>query len=235
MNTYLHNTVILPNLLDNIIFNELGALYNPDYLKFRYNLKHTRDDVLVYLGTYFPRSFAEAYLIMHILFALDKFRLAFDSRDEISILDLGCGTGGEIFGTMCAISEILCADKTFNIVAIDGNQNAMRIFEDVLSRFKNKTDLVVNVNTGSISIEDKEDMDLLGDIVKGGFDFVLSFKAVNEFIQYKRFADNAYKHFSEILAPKLSDKGLLILLDVATRDAVSNVYYPVIMNKGFIL
>ena len=232
MNEHLNNSVTLPDWLDRIIFNELGAVYNPDHFKFSYNLDHTKDDVLVYLGTYFPRSYAEAYVIMCDLLANETIRSVYAAKDCISILDLGCGTGGEIIGTICAFVDVLGCDTTFNVVAIDGNQNAMRIFERVLAYVEREMNLDVKAQIGSIAIDDKTDMNLLGDVVNGNFDVILSFKAVNEFIQRKRFSNNAYRHFTEILAPKLSDEGLLVLLDVTTRDDVSGIYYPIIMNKG---
>lgn len=232
MNEHLNNSVTLPDWLDHIIFNELGAVYNPDYFKFSYNLDHTKDDILVYLGTYFPRSYAEAYIIMCDLLANETVRSAFAAKDRISILDLGCGTGGEIFGALCTLACALGKDKVFKVVAVDGNPNATRMFERVLCRVKKETGFAVDANVGSVAIDDKADMVMLGDVVNEGFDIVLSFKAVNEFIQRKRFAGNAYRHFAEMLAPKLSDEGLLILLDVATRDELSGVFYPVIMNAG---
>lgn len=232
MNKHHDNSVTLPDWLDRIIFNELGAVYNPDHFKFSYNLDHTKDDILVYLGTYFPRSYAEAYVIMCNLLANITIRSTFAAKKRISILDLGCGTGGEIFGTMCAFVDVIGSNMSFDVVAIDGNQNATRIFERMLACVKNVMSLEVKAQIGSISIDDKADMDLLGDVVKGSFDIILSFKAVNEFIQRKRFSENAYRHFTEILAPKLSDESFLVLLDITTRDDISGVFYPVIMNKG---
>ena len=232
MNEHLNNSVILPAWLDHIIFNELGAVYNPDHFKFSYNLDHTKDDILVYLGTYFPRSYAEAYIIMCDLLANETVRSVYAAKSTISILDLGCGTGGEIFGALCALACALGKDNVFKLVAVDGNQNATRMFERVLCRVKKETGLAVNANVGSIAIDDKVDMEMLGDVVDEDFDIILSFKAVNEFIQRKRFEGNAYGHFAGMLAPKLSAEGLLVLLDVATRDEVSGVYYPVMMNKG---
>lgn len=232
MNEHLNNSVILPAWLDHIIFNELGAVYNPDHFKFSYNLDHTKDDILVYLGTYFPRSYAEAYIIMCDLLANETVRSVYAAKSTISILDLGCGTGGEIFGALCALACALGKDNVFKLVAVDGNQNATRMFERVLCRVKKESGLAVDANVGSIAIDDKVDMEMLGDVVDEDFDVILSFKAVNEFIQRKRFEGNAYGHFAGMLAPKLSAEGLLVLLDVATRDEVSGVYYPVMMNKG---
>lgn len=232
MNEHLNNSVILPAWLDHIIFNELGTVYNPDHFKFSYNLDHTKNDILVYLGTYFPRSYAEAYIIMCDLLANEAIRSVYAAKSSISILDLGCGTGGEIIGAICAFADILGSDRTFKVVAIDGNQNATRMFDCLVSHVKNTMGFAIKTNVGSIAVDDKADMDLLGDAVNEGFDVILSFKAVNEFIQRKRFEGNAYGHFAEMLAPKLTSDGLLVLLDVTTRDDVSGVFYPVMMNKG---
>ena len=48
-----------PEWLDNYIFNILKAKYSPDHVRFEYNLNLNKDEVLIYLGTYFPRSYIE--------------------------------------------------------------------------------------------------------------------------------------------------------------------------------
>lgn len=232
MNEHLNNSVILPAWLDHIIFNELGAVYNPDHFKFSYNLDHTKNDILVYLGTYFPRSYAEAYIIMCDLLANEAIRSVYAAKNSISILDLGCGTGGEIIGAICAFADILGSDRTFKVVAIDGNQNAIDMFEHMRFKVENIRGLSIKSDICPFPIENAEDMALLGDVIEERYDIILSFKAVNEFIQRKRFPQNAYKHFCEILAPFLAKKGFLVMLDVTTKNDVSGLYYPVMMNNG---
>lgn len=232
MNDQRLNNVILPIGIDNIIYNELGAVYNPDHFKFSYNLDHTKDDILVYLGTYFPRSFAEAYIIMCDLLDNEAIRSTMAAREEIFIFDFGCGTGGEIFGTMFAITDIFGASKTFNVVVVDGNSHATRMYDRVLSLVNR--DFAMNVKSGvyPFIIDDAVDMELLGDAINKRFDIMLSFKAVNEFIQRKRFAGNAYRHFCEMLVPKLAEGGLFVLLDVTTCNEETGMYYPIMMNAG---
>ena len=232
MNEHLNNSVVLPAWLDHIIFSELGAVYNPDHFKFSYNLDHTKDDILVYLGTYFPRSYAESYIIMCDLLANEIVRSAFAAKSRISILDLGCGTGGEIIGAICAFADILGSDRTFKVVAIDGNQNAIDMFEHVRFKVGRIKGLSIKSDICPFPIENAEDMALLGDVIEKKYDIILSFKAVNEFIQRKRFLQNAYKHFCEILAPVLAKNGLLVMLDVTTKSDLSGFYYPVMMNNG---
>ena len=49
----------LPQWVDDLIFDELKAEYAPDHIRFEYNLNLDSKEVLTYLGTYFPRSYAE--------------------------------------------------------------------------------------------------------------------------------------------------------------------------------
>ncbi len=57
-----NKSVILPKWIDDLIFKVLSAKYsrrNKDLVV----LEWEKDEVLTYLGTYFPRSFAESYCI----------------------------------------------------------------------------------------------------------------------------------------------------------------------------
>ena len=62
-----NKSVILPEWIDDLIFRVLSAKYsrkNKDLVV----LEWKEDEVLSYLGTYFPRSFAESYYIFFKLF-----------------------------------------------------------------------------------------------------------------------------------------------------------------------
>ena len=89
--------VVLPQWLDDLIFNELDAKYcrsNSDMTVIDWD----RNDVLNYLGTYFPRSFAESYCIFQEYFA--RFTPQVLQKEELKIFDFGCGTGGEIVSVL---------------------------------------------------------------------------------------------------------------------------------------
>ena len=85
--------VDLPVFLDNYIFKKLKAKYAPDHTKFNKNLKHDEVDVQTYLGTYFPRSFAETYSIFNNILLNDIVKKTTRKNKEINILDIGSGTG----------------------------------------------------------------------------------------------------------------------------------------------
>lgn len=63
--------VVLPTWLDTIIFDDLSASYcrqKKDMVVLEWN----RDDIKKYLGTYFPRSYAESYCIFSDFFQKRK-------------------------------------------------------------------------------------------------------------------------------------------------------------------
>lgn len=58
-----NKSVILPKWIDKIIFDDFEAVYEPCPMEVVYNPDQPYEFVKLYLGTYFPRSFAEAYSI----------------------------------------------------------------------------------------------------------------------------------------------------------------------------
>ena len=85
----------IPKWLDDLIFKALGGSYAPVRGKMivkTWDMKR----VLEYLGTYFPRSFAEALYIFGEYFS--SHRAEYKDQTSLSIFDIGCGTGGELVG-----------------------------------------------------------------------------------------------------------------------------------------
>lgn len=58
----------LPDWLHDFIYNVMGGSYEPDKAAFQNNLFSDEEKNRKYLGTYFPRSFAESYCIFCNLF-----------------------------------------------------------------------------------------------------------------------------------------------------------------------
>lgn len=220
----------IPDWLDNFIFKEFGAKYQPSYSDMT-NINDDREKTLNYLGTYFPRSYAEAYSIFSDYF--DKHFSEWQNREEISIFDFGCGTGGEIIGLLTILNEKFTKLKKVRIVALDGNQNALRIYEKVLAEFKKQTYLLIENNSAPIFIEDFYDLNILDNVLKKNFDIILSFKAICEFVTKDQFErQNAYEHIAKFLLPKLSEDGTMLLEDVTTYNQTSQEWLPKMMDKG---
>ncbi|MBT4339996.1 MAG: class I SAM-dependent methyltransferase [Bacteroidetes bacterium] len=132
----------LPKWLDKFIFENLNAKYEPDFEKFDYNLDHATEELLIYLGTYFPRSFAESFCIYEDLFSNSIIKNEIENKSVIDILDIGCGTGGNLLGFLAAINKHFIAIHTINIWVIDGNIDALKILEQILVQFN----LIYTVN-----------------------------------------------------------------------------------------
>ena len=76
--------ITLPQWLDDLIFKELKAQYRPQYADMT-NIDDDKEKTLNYLGTYFPRSYAESYCIFSEFFKNNKSDLA--DKEELSIFD----------------------------------------------------------------------------------------------------------------------------------------------------
>ena len=217
---------ILPHWLDKKIFNDYQAIYAPDHDRYEYNLDLNELELKVYLGTYFPRSYAEMFCIVDNLMQ-NKFLKETMEQNEISVLDCGCGTGGEILGLITAIGKHLPYGK-INITAIDGNNGALAILKNLVECNPNKN-VQVELNTFIQTLSTIEDVEELA-FEKKNFHFVLCDKIVCELISKEVLPTNAYAIMAKKLATFLHENGLLIVLDVTTKDEHSGYFYPQLMN-----
>ena len=226
----MQNSVILPQWLDNLIFEQLGAKYC------RYNADMTvidwdKNDVLNYLGTYFPRSYAESYCIFNELF--HQYPSTFAGKTDICIFDFGCGTGGEIIGFLTAISENIRSVHKVKISALDGNFHSLRFLEKIVDIYKGICRMEVELRLIPHKIEDFYDLSILDSIIPHGLDMFVSFKAICEFVTKERFEQqNAYTHIIKTFLPKLDENGLMVLADLTSLNEVSQEWLPRMMDAG---
>ena len=219
---------ILPHWLDKKIFNDHQAIYAPEHERYEYNLDLNEEELKVYLGTYFPRSYAEMFCIVDNLLQ-NKCLKEMLKQDEISVLDCGCGTGGEILGFITAIGKHLTHAK-INVTAIDGNDGALVILKDLVESNPNKK-VQVELSTLNQTLNNSEDMENLA-FGKKNFHFILCDKVVCELISKEVLPTNAYAIMAKMLATYLHENGLLIMLDVTTKDEHSGYFYPQLMNSS---
>lgn len=219
---------ILPHWLDKKIFNDHQAIYAPEHERYEYNLDLNEEELKVYLGTYFPRSYAEMFCIVDNLMQNKCLKETLE-QDEISVLDCGCGTGGEILGFITAIGKHLPHTK-INVTAIDGNDDALSILKDLVESNPNKK-VQVELGTLSQTLNTSEDVGKLA-FGKKNYNFVLCDKMVCELISKEVLPTNAYATMAKKLATYLREDGLLIMLDVTTKDEHSGYFYPQLMNNA---
>lgn len=217
----------LPKWLDDFIFKKLKAQYhrsNSDMTVIDWD----KNEILNYLGTYFPRSYVEAMSI----FTRERLHVLSQKR-ELSILDFGCGTGGEIIGLLANIEAFLPGVESVRIIALDGNQHALRLFEKVLSEYVKISRLEIFHEIAPIIIDDFYDLTVLDEIITGGFDLIITFKAICEFVTKAQFeGQNPYAHIVRTYLPRLNQEGLMVLVDVTSYNNVSNEWLPKMMDKG---
>lgn len=222
----------LPSWLDEYIFKRLNAKYQPSYTKFSYNLDLNKEECKVYLGTYFPRSFAEGFMILNSILQDPSITSILKSKQVIKILDFGCGTGGELLGFLHALENQLEAKLSLKIIGIDGNQYSLRILENIIncynSRGKNKVEFIV----APCFIETQSDLSTVSDIIGTDFDFIITSKAIGEFENKKRIEDNGYEFFAKIFAPLLCKTGIMTIIDVTTKNEQNGLFLPQMMNIG---
>ena len=220
---------ILPHWLDKKIFNEHNAIYAPEHERYEYNLDLNDKELKVYLGTYFPRSYAEMFCIVDNLMQKQSFAEIIQSEDPINVLDCGCGTGGEILGLITAFAKHL-SQVNINVTAIDGNEGALAILKELIESNPSR-----NVNTQLTTLcqtfNTNEDLAKLSN-GKKNYHFVLCDKMVCELISKQVLPSDAYAIMAKMLASHLHDSGIFIMLDVTTKDEHSGLFYPQLMNNS---
>ena len=222
--------ITLPQWLDNLIYNELKAQYRPRRSNMS-NIDDNMEESLNYLGTYFPRSYAETYCIFSNYF--QQHDSEFADQEELSIFDFGCGSGGEIFGLVTALSEQRPKLKEIRIVAFDGNQNKLRLYEKVLGRFQEETPFLIKNRIIPDRIDDFYDMSIIESVIADDFDIIISFKAICEFVTNLQFeTKNPYLHFVQTFFPKLSKNGIMVIGDITSVNDTSGEWQSKTMDEG---
>ena len=220
---------IIPHWLDLALFNNLGAIYSPEYKRFEHNLDIDSEDIKVYLGTYFPRSYAESFCIFDDLFKSRQYLEVLKQLPEINILDFGCGTGGELIGLVVALSKHLTDSKTINIIAIDGNHKALTTLKELVEVSSSNMRHKISLSCVEKMIQSKNDLQI-SDVP--ACHFILNSKMACELISRRIIEGNCYYTIAESLLKLLAEDGIFYLLDVTTKDEHLNLFYPQIMNQG---
>lgn len=231
-NDGLRTKLELPSWLDDYIFEELGAKYcrsNADMTVIDWD----KADVLNYLGTYFPRSYVEAFCIFEDYFRRETGLL---ERERIAVFDFGSGTGGEIIGLLTILDEYrekFGKLREVEVTAFDGNFHALRLYESVLEQLKSRIGLTVRSRVIPVVVDDFYDLSVLESVLNGGYDLFISFKAICEFVTKRRFEEkNPYAHVAETFLPRLNDGGVMLLEDVSSCNKISCEWLPCMMDAG---
>ena len=224
--------ITLPQWLDNIIFNEYNAIYEPRPEEVMLNAEQGYDFARLYLGTYFPRSYAEAYYIWEKLLTNQNYYQALYEYSELNILDFCCGMGGEILGIISILHEKLPNLRRIHIDAFDANSDYILILFHLSERLNENVDISVSINPQCYYIETEQHLQDVVNYTNSLYHIILSCKALNEFVQHNFFPnENAYGKIARTFLPCLENDGLLLLSDL-THRIQGGAFYPQIMNDG---
>lgn len=222
--------VDLPNWLDRYLFFDLGAKYSPNHSRFEYNLNLNTGEIKVYLGTYFPRSFVEVKSIFEEFSQNSNYLSLVGERTSVSILDLGCGTGGDLFGLLSFLEKYEPSLESVKLLAIDGSQMALRFFVKIMAEFKKHSRLKIDYRIGPVFIESENDLNLVSDVLSDKCDLILSCKAICEMLAKRRIKNKAYKQTASMLSSKLTDKGIMLIEDVTIKSPATEKFIPYMLN-----
>ena len=218
----------LPLWLDKFLFEELSAQYAPEHTRYEYNLDLNEDELKVYLGTYFPRSYAEMFCIFDNMFQNEAVWQVYNNKKEIKIFDFCSGTGGELIGLLSAMDKYFQNEKIINIVVCDGNELALsylrKIIEKAVGLSKHKYKFLP-IHKEISNIDDVERLD----IPFNSFDIELCDKVCCEFISHGVYKQS-YEYLADYLSSRISNDGLLVILDVTTKCEETRMFYPQMMN-----
>lgn len=226
--------ILLPQWLDDIIFNEYKAIYEPRPEDVMSNADKDYDFAKLYLGTYFPRSYAEAYRIFGKLLDNKNYYQVLNEFPELSVLDFCCGTGGEIFGIISILHERLPNLKSIRVDTFDANSDYIRFLFHLGEKLKENISINVSINPQCYHIKTEQHLQDVVNYTNSPYHIVLSCKALNEFIQHDVFPnENVYEKTARTFLPCLDKNGLLLISDLSHQDKKKGVFYPEILNKGF--
>lgn len=227
--------VTLPEWINRMVFDELGGIHNParGRRSFDNNLEATDAEVRTYLGTYFPRSLAESYVIFDCLLSDKSYADILVQEGRISICSVGTGTGGDLFGLLLALDRRLPKPTRIEIVSVEGNHAAhdmmCRAFEIVSPLLRSVTSLGRVDYTFKSPLPFERTKDYLPDLVDA-YNFILSSKMLNE-LDGSGVSRQPYLEFCEALAPRLKGNGTMLILDVTSANSAGGRWTPQQLNS----
>jgi hypothetical protein len=225
--------LVLPVFLQSLLFDRLGGFWFQRRADVVYNAAANEEENRNYLGTYFPRSFAESYFILSDLLKSRRFSAPLASGHEVSILSAGCGTGGDIAGAVAAILQYRPEVTSVRVTGLDVNEIALGYAEKILAAVAAETGVRITFQGIRTDLSSENSVRSALQSVSGTFDVVQSYKAAGELLPHT--CSNPYFGLASALTPFLSDCGVFVLLDVCLLYKNGDRYgdwYPEILNRG---
>ena len=206
---------VLPSIFDDFILSKEGTSYCPDAKRVEHNDNATEKDALWYLGNYFPRSFAETFCIFDFAlpYALEKI---IGGRDELSICDVGVGSGGATLGLIWALRKYLSGKgiKRIRLYGFDINEHALNLFSGMLPLMKREWPIDFDVTLRKTKFTAVKIIP--ADVIDRKVDFVITSKSLQEVASRISVSiEQIYNRFIEDARSVVSSKGLVAIMEIA--------------------
>ena len=244
------NPPSLPEKLEDFIFNDLlknfqGKLPNHEDAKNEVGADETK--VKGCLAKYFSGSFEEANQICQHLLSIETIKEIFKNKEEINILDIGSGSGGNLMGLLqCLKEKGILYNKKVKIFSIDGNKFAFKQHRRILDNLnffngKNNKKFIdyrshLFANYFLKRFKNRENFQRQINEVASGkkFDIIMSFQFVNEPYNRKECKEfhPLYRTMAGLAYEHLRKDGLFILSDVNYK--LGTRHFSQLMNSEII-
>lgn len=205
--------------LEKYVFDNLDAIYCPDAISATQNLNNDEEMNKKYLGTYFPRTFVEAYYIYEQLFLKEEVQENFRNKEEISVLIIGSGTGGDLIGLIQVLNSVF-VNKKIKVFSFDGNKIALKYQREMikeLPKFLNSKNSI-HVTTYTVKFKNAKSItDILENYNIQKVDIVQSFKMGNEIYNQSK-GEEIFYELVNIAELYLNKSGIFVLEDVTNSN-----------------
>jgi len=227
---------VLPERLQNFIAQEVG--WNYSRKGDDYNVTE-KVPLIDYMGTYFPRSFAEAYFFCAVMLQKASIAETLLDRSSISIVDIGSGTGANILGVCWAIRDYcLLWGSRFPPVytsSVDKSAEALEIQSRLI-----RTLFQHRVTIEPLLLDHTSGTEFMNDLTErlsdnGPLDIIMCWKSICEF--YRSEADyvrnrGMYAKLLKLADIYLKSSGFLGICDVTDRPYRDHKQHlPCIINR----
>ena len=224
----------LPEWVSSLIFDRFGATHKPAGRRrtFDRNLYSGRAENLTYLGTYFPRSLAESFVIFDSLLSDKNVAKSLVASRVVDICSVGTGTGGDLLGLILAIDKWIPEATDINVVSIEGNADAHEIMQGILREATPRISASLNLQTVNHVFEAPRPFACIQSVVPpspDAYDFIISSKMLNE-LDGAHVSERPYLEFCSVFTDLLKPNGVLLVLDVTSPNGAGGRWTPTALN-----
>lgn len=142
------------------------------------------------------------------------------------ILDFGSGTGGNLAGIILALQESFQNPPVLKILSIDGNKHMLSYQKQVIEKIISNYSATIDYQAIEFKINTREDLEQIATKAGDGWHYITTFKCLSEI----PFVSRIFLEFCKRFAPLLADNGLMLILDVTTKDNLPE-FNPILMNR----